>query len=192
MSNLSALNVFKSLSKAVAQQQGWQLSVARKRLSIGAGFSSYHELQSVASGAREDARLLRFTFGVEKFSDVIFLPEVANALEEEVIRWAVQDELNRNTPEVRVHISNLLAERQYDPDRGVLIASATADLTRIESFRYGQQFECFDAAMTFDVRFRDYRWQLVSTSMTVRLKAAGDDGLIEDSINDFPSSEFWD
>lgn len=193
MSTFSTLNVFKSLSKATAQQQAWQLSEARERLSLAAGFSSYYDLQCVGRRRPDDPRLLRFVFGVERFADVILLPRVAKELEEQVMQRALQDDLAPKAPDVSMHMGDLFVESLYDTDKGVLVASGRAELTCIEQIGFSQQFQWFNAVLAFEVKFRDQRWQLVYSSISMRLEVNDDDeDFLEDSIDDFPSSEFWD
>lgn len=197
MSTFSTLNVFKSLSKAIAQQQDWKLSEARERLSLAAGFSSYYDLQCVGQRRPDDPRLLRFVFGVETFADVVFLPRVVTELGEQVIQRALQDDLAPKAPDVRMHMENLLVESLYDADKGVLVASGKAELTCVEQTGYeqlfSQQFQWFSAILAFEVKFRDQSWQLVCSSISMHLEVNDDDeDFLEDSIDDFPSSEFWD
>ena len=192
MSTFSALNVFKSLSKSIAQQHGRQLSETREQQSLAAGFSSYHELQSVGQRYPDDARLLRAAFGVEKFADVVFLPEVSKELAEQITQRAHLDDLAPKAPDIRFVMDNLLVESRYDAEKGVLIACGEADLTCIEQYRYGQGFHWFSAPLDFEVKFREQCWQLVSSSISMRLEVNDEEGFIEDSIDDYPPTEFWD
>lgn len=192
MSTFSALNVFKSLSKAIAQQHGRQLSETREQLSLDAGFSSYHELQSVGQRHPDDARLLRAAFGVEQLADVVFLSGVANELGQQVIQRALLDDLAPKASNIRFHMGNLLLESRYDTEKGVLVASGEADLTCIGQFPNAQQFQWFSAVMDFEVKFREQRWQLVSSSISMHLEVNDEEGFIEDSLDEFPSTEFWD
>lgn len=192
MSTFSALNVFKSLSKSIAQQHGRQLSETREQQSLAAGFSSYHELQSVGQRYPDDARLLRAAFGVEKFTDVVFLPEVSKELAEQITQRAHLDDLAPKAPDIRFVMDNLLVESRYDAEKGVLIACGEADLTCIEQYRYGQGLHWFSAPLDFEVKFREQCWQLVSSSISMRLEVNDEEGFIEDSIDDYPPTEFWD
>ncbi|MCJ1887452.1 hypothetical protein LNN38_21510 [Pseudomonas sp. LA21] len=192
MSTYSALNVFKSLSKIIAQQHGRQLSETRERLSLNAGFSCYHDLQNVGLRYCDDARLLRVAFGVEKFADVFFLPEIREELAEQVNQRALQDDLAPKASGIRYHMDNLLVESRYDAEKGILIAHGEADLTRIEQCRYAQQFQWFSATLDFEVKFREQRWRLVCSSISMRLEANDEEGFIEDLVDDFPPTEFWD
>ncbi|NMZ76647.1 hypothetical protein HBO32_26365 [Pseudomonas nitroreducens] len=192
MSTFSALNVFKSLSKTIAQQYGRQLSEARERLSLNAGFSCYHDLQNVGLRYPDDARLLRVAFGVERFADVFFLTDIREELAEQVTQRALLDCLAPKASGIRFHMDNLFVESRYDAEKGILIARGEAKLTRIEQFRYAQQFQWFSATLDFEVKFREQRWRLVSSSISMRLEANEEGGFIEDSIDDFPPTEFWD
>jgi len=192
MSTFSALTVFKSLSKSIAQQHGRQLSETREQQSLAAGFSSYHELQSVGQRYPDDARLLRAAFGVEKFADVVFLPEVSKELAEQITQRAHLDDLAPKAPDIRFVMDNLLVESRYDAEKGVLIACGEADLTCIEQYRYGQGFHWFSAPLDFEVKFRKQCWQLVSSSISMRLEVNDEEGFIEESIDDYPPTEFWD
>lgn len=198
MSTFSALNVFKSLSKATAQLQGRQLSETREQLSLIAGFSSYHDLQTVGQRRPDDARLLRFVFGVEKFEEVFSIPGVAKELAEHITKMALRDELAPKVPNISFHMGELFVGSRYDAEKGLLIASGETELTCIEqtgySPQFGQQYRWFTAILDFEVKFREQRWQLVSSSISMRLAEIedDDDDFLEDSIDDFPSSEFWD
>ncbi|MDD0843171.1 hypothetical protein [Pseudomonas sp. Gutcm_11s] len=196
MSTFSALNVFKSLSKATAQLRGRQLSETREQLSLIAGFASYHDLQSVGQRRPDDARLLRFVFGVERFEDVVSLTGVAKELDEHVTQLALRDELAPKTSDIRFHMGGLFVQSRYDEEKGLLFASGEAELTCIEQVGYtpqfAQQFRWFTAILNFEVKFREQRWQLVPSSFSMRLEEIeDDDDFLEDSIDDFPSSEFW-
>ncbi|WP_230124512.1 hypothetical protein [Pseudomonas sp. Bi70] len=192
MSAFSALNVFKALSKTIAKHHGHQLSKTRELLSLNAGFSCYHELQTVGMRYPDDERLLRLAFGVEKLSDVAFLPAISAELAEQVTQRALLDDLAPKTSEISFHMDNLLVESRYDAEKGVLMFSGEADLTCVEQSRYGQQFEWFTAMLGFEVKFRDQRWQLVPSSLSMHLEVNDDEDLIEDSLDEFPPNEFWD
>lgn len=192
MSTFSALNVFKSLSKAIAQHHGRQLSETRELLSLNAGFSCYHELQSVGMRYPDDKRLLRIAFGVERFADVVSLPEIRTELTEQVAQRALLDDLAPKASNISFHMDNLLVESSYDTEKGVLMVSGEADLTCIEQSRYAQQFQWFSAALEFEVKFRERRWQLVSSSISMHLEVNEEEGFTEDSIDDYPPTDFWD
>jgi len=192
MSTFSALNVFKSRSKAIAQERGRKLSKTREQQSLAAGFSSYHELQSVGQRCADDTRLLRAAFGVEKFADVILLPKISRELAEQIIQRAHLDDLAPKASKIRFVMDNLLVESRYDAEKGVLIACGEADLTCIEQHRYGQSFHWFSAPLDFEVKFRKQCWQLVTSSISMRLEVNDEEGFIEDSIDDYPPTEFWD
>lgn len=79
-----------------------------------------------------------------------------------------------------------------DAEKGVLIACGEADLTCIEQYFYGQGFHWFSAPLDFEVKFREQCWQLVSSSISMRLEVNDEEGFIEDSIDDYPPTAFWD
>lgn len=123
---------------------------------------------------------------------MVFLPEISNELAEQVTQRALLDDLAPKASDIRFHMDNLLVESRYDAEKGVLAACGEADLTCIEQFRYGQQLQWFSAALDFEVKFREQRWQLVSSSISMHLEVNDEEGFIEDSIDDFPPTEFWD
>lgn len=89
-------------------------------------------------------------------------------------------------------MGKLFVESRYDADKGVLFAAGEAGLACIEPYRYAQQFQWFRAIMDFEVRFREERWQLVSSSISMHLEINDEEGFIEYSLDEFPPTDFWD
>ena len=192
MSAFSALNLFKSSSKSAAKQQGLQLADARERLSIHAGFSSFHDLHTVADKSPEDVRLLRCVFGVNDYESVVMLPHVFDEVKAKVTKLAL---LNIDSPTA---YQNMLMDDpyvscRYQSDTGVLIVLLRAGLKGVTKEGFTQTAEWWSALVNFEVKFREGQWSLVPSSVDLRMMRFFDDVESDEDVwfEDLPSSEFW-
>lgn len=194
MSAFSALNVFKSLTKSIASQRGWQLADARERLSVSTGFTSFHELRTTAEKHPQDSRLLRYVFGVDHFDEVVFIPDVLQQLKDQVALLAKQNSLVNPKPSLTINVADPKVSSNYRDDTGVLVVLATTELTGITEYSYGNTFQFLDARFDFEVKFRELRWHLVLNSVHLSLAENETDEDIDEDFwfDEFPSSEFWD
>lgn len=194
MSAFSALNLFKSQSKSIAKQNGEKLSVARERLAINAGYSSYHELQTTADQHLEDTRLLRTVFGESRLIDVAFQPQVLQFLKNEVSLGVTKEmsvptsiTLSMGNP------GNLFA--MYKADVGVMIIAATAEVEGVEQFPNGMSLHWFFAAFHFEVKYRNGLWAFVQNSVGIKSIQTQPDEVDDNDdgfITEFPPTDFWD
>ncbi|MYM63317.1 hypothetical protein [Pseudomaricurvus sp. HS19] len=81
MSKFSCINILKSQAKELASEHGLQLSAALESVAKQSGFSSYHDLATVAKRDPREVRLMRAALGTDDLKEVVYEKDVFQAID---------------------------------------------------------------------------------------------------------------
>lgn len=166
MSKFSALEILKSKAKKLAREQGLKLAAAQENLAVDSGFSTYHELSTVAQRNSADARLMLAAFGVKDFSDAIHANDVYRDFDQAIEEMLSSTIADTNASEFSIHALDVTSAT-YKDAVGVLTLEASVTYRGKQDPERMYHSSAFFLSCIIELRRRDNEWLLSEDGVSI-------------------------
>ncbi|TCK02980.1 hypothetical protein [Marinobacterium mangrovicola] len=174
------LDVIKQTARSIYPDLS--LSEAYERAARVGGFSTYHEMQTLARHNPLDPRLGTYAFGPDWESNVVYMDNIYRELD-----LAVENEVAGTIADMNATmfmIENLdVASSSYDPDTGILISNVSFEYTGEPDI--DRPYSGHSLALTGKLwtRWRSGQWELADQGFEVTDESASSDELFSEDVD---------
>lgn len=158
MSKFSYINILKSEAKNLAAQSGMKQSLALEQVALRSGFSSYHELATVARKNPKEIRLMKAALGTDDLSQVVFQDDVLD-----IINDVVEEMLSAEAAETNAEgfmIEDLeVNDAGFDESTGILFIEIAFDYSGDQDSDRVYHGSTFHVSATLMLARRNSEWR---------------------------------